>query len=146
MAITTSDYLNQLITDKQDLVDNLTEQGIEGLTGDETFTELVPKVLDIQTGGGDLDWDALGLQSFEDYSTENYQEAEELHDNWDSSITSMNYKYQKSNIAFFPKVDTSNVLMATRAFESAFSLLFVSDIIAPNCTSINNCFNGAYSL
>lgn len=49
----TSDYLTQLQQDKQNLVDNLTEKGIEGLTGDETFTELVPEVLNIPSGGAD---------------------------------------------------------------------------------------------
>lgn len=43
----TSDYLEQLQQDKSDLVDNLTTMGIEDLTGDETFTELVPEVLNI---------------------------------------------------------------------------------------------------
>lgn len=51
---TTSDYLTQLQQDRENLVDNLETQGIDDLTGDETFTELVPKVLDIQTGGGDV--------------------------------------------------------------------------------------------
>lgn len=50
MNNTTSDYLEQLQQDKQDLVDNLTEMGIEDLTGEETFTELVPEVLNIETG------------------------------------------------------------------------------------------------
>ena len=49
--MTTADYLEQLQQDKDDLVDNLTTKGITGLTGDETFTELVPEVLNIQTGG-----------------------------------------------------------------------------------------------
>ena len=53
MNYTTSDYLEQLEQDREDLVDNLETQGISDLTGDETFTQLVPKVLDIQTGGGD---------------------------------------------------------------------------------------------
>lgn len=44
---TTADYLNQLEQDRQDLVDNLETQGISGLSGDETFTELVPEVLNI---------------------------------------------------------------------------------------------------
>lgn len=48
-----SDYLTQLQQDKQDLVDNLTEKGITGLTGNETFTELVPEVLNIPSGGAD---------------------------------------------------------------------------------------------
>lgn len=50
--MTTADYLNQLEIDRQDLVDNLEEKGITGLSGDETFTELVPEVLNIPSGGG----------------------------------------------------------------------------------------------
>ena len=42
-----NDYINQLKTDKADLVDNLEFQGVHDITGDETFTELVPKVLEI---------------------------------------------------------------------------------------------------
>jgi len=49
--MTTSDYLIQLQTDKSNLVTNLTTKGITGLTGDETFTELVPEVLNIPSGG-----------------------------------------------------------------------------------------------
>ena len=45
----TSDYLAQLQTDKQTLVDNLVTKGVSA-TSDETFTSLVPKVLDISTG------------------------------------------------------------------------------------------------
>lgn len=47
---TTSDYLSQLQQDREDLVDNLEAQGISDLVGDETFTELVPRVLDIEGG------------------------------------------------------------------------------------------------
>lgn len=48
---TISEQLTQLISDRDDLVDNLTSKGITGLTGDETFTELVPEVLNISSGG-----------------------------------------------------------------------------------------------
>lgn len=48
--MTTSDYLTQLQQDREDLVDNLETKGITGLTGDETFTELVPEVLNIPSG------------------------------------------------------------------------------------------------
>lgn len=43
----TSDYLDQLQTDKQTLVTNLNAKGVEA-TNDETFTTLVPKVAEIQ--------------------------------------------------------------------------------------------------
>ena len=50
--MTTADYLNQLEQDREDFVDNLETKGISGLSGDETFTELVPQVLNISGGGG----------------------------------------------------------------------------------------------
>ena len=50
---TTSEYLQQLQTDKQNLVNNLVEKGVSA-TSDETFTSLVPKVLDIQTGNVEI--------------------------------------------------------------------------------------------
>lgn len=44
---TIDDYINQLKTDKGTLKTNLETKGISGLSNDDTFTELVPKVLDI---------------------------------------------------------------------------------------------------
>lgn len=49
---TTTQLLNQLIQDKKDLAANLTTKGIE-CTNEETFTQLIPKVLDITSS--DLD-------------------------------------------------------------------------------------------
>ena len=49
----TIDYINSLKQDKTNLVNNLVEKGVEA-TEDETFTSLVPKVLEIQSGGGDI--------------------------------------------------------------------------------------------
>lgn len=52
---TIAEQLTQLASDRDDLVSNLTTKGITGLTGDETFTELVPEVLNIPSGGGTQD-------------------------------------------------------------------------------------------
>ena len=51
---TTSDYLTQLISDKADLAANLIIKGVAA-SSSETFTELVPKVLQIPSGGG-MSW------------------------------------------------------------------------------------------
>lgn len=47
---TIQEQINQLKVDKQNLVDNLVAKGVEA-TSEETFTSLVPKVNDIQSGG-----------------------------------------------------------------------------------------------
>ena len=46
---TTNDYIDQLKTDKQTLVNALNEKGVEA-TSNETFTSLAPKVSQIQAG------------------------------------------------------------------------------------------------
>lgn len=46
---TISEYLNQLLTDKTNLVNNLISKGVTA-DNSETFTSLVPKILDISTG------------------------------------------------------------------------------------------------
>lgn len=62
---TISEHIEQLKIDKQTLVDNLVEKGIEA-TSEETFTTLVPKVKDIEIGGGETgnvvinSWDSEG--------------------------------------------------------------------------------------
>lgn len=43
---TTKDYIDQLKIDKQNLIDNLREQGVE-VSSNATFTDLTPKVLDV---------------------------------------------------------------------------------------------------
>lgn len=48
---TTADYLNKLVAQKNALADNLVTKGITA-TQDETLETLVPKVLDITSGGG----------------------------------------------------------------------------------------------
>ena len=50
---TTADYLEQLGRDKAALADNLVTKGVDA-TPNETFTTLVPKVLDIEGGGEDI--------------------------------------------------------------------------------------------
>lgn len=51
---TIDDYIDQLKSDRADLVTNLETMGVEDIPSDETFTELVPRVLTIPTGGGQI--------------------------------------------------------------------------------------------
>ena len=49
---TTAEYLNKLVSQKNTLADNLVTKGVVA-THDETLETLVPKVLDISSGGGE---------------------------------------------------------------------------------------------
>jgi hypothetical protein len=93
--MTTADYLNQLEQDRQDLVDNLETKGITGLTGDETFTELVPEVLNIPSGG---------TPSINTYT--------ELKDELISVMNSYS-NYLKGKVASYPAYTTNSVTLYT---------------------------------
>ena len=50
---TTADYLNKLVIQKNALADNLVTKGVTA-THDETLETLVPKILEISSGGGGI--------------------------------------------------------------------------------------------
>lgn len=66
--MTTEQYLNQLKVDKQSLVNNLIEKGVSA-TEEETFTTLVPKVLDISSGGSEDNLDIEFIYDKEETSS-----------------------------------------------------------------------------
>jgi len=125
---TTSDYLTQLQQDRDDLVDNLEAKGITGLTGDETFTELVPEVLNIPSGGGGISEYINGTINT------NYQ------------------KFSSQNIVKLPPITiTRDVTAMFNTFAGLETLgintiEFSSDTDTSNCTAFNTAFNGLSNL
>ena len=55
-----------LTNDRDTIVDNLTTMGIEDLTGDETFTELAPRILEIASGGQQIQYDVMPTPGADD--------------------------------------------------------------------------------
>lgn len=143
MSYTTADYLAQLQQDREDLVDNLETQGITGLSGDETFTELVPEVLNISGGGGvGVDWSTLGYSSVPQLDQDAFNYSKNIYDNWDPTITSMNTMYMNNtDLKVFPLVDTSNVTNMNEAFRQC---TFLTDVPLLNTSSVTNMY-GAFS-
>lgn len=111
---TTAQYLEQLQADKQTLVDNLVAKGIDA-SDDETFTSLVPKVADIQSGGGEV------------YTPEYISF----------------YKYQGTSLENALKnIDTSNITSMASCFHSCQNIVSIdlSNIDATNVTSTSYMF------
>lgn len=69
-----SSYLSSLQSDKANLIENLKAKGVKA-TSDETFTSLVPKVLDIPSGGGG-DTDVYRVTSIEERDNLNAKEGD----------------------------------------------------------------------
>ena len=145
---TTSDYLTQLEQDREDLVDNLETKGITGLSGDETFTELVPEVLNIPSGGGSgLDWSAIGYSGEPNIGIQDgYDYAVEVKNNW-VPATSLQFKFNVNvKLMFMPLVDTSSTTSMRQMFGDCESLLFVPILDTSSVTNMQNMFQGCGAL
>lgn len=140
---TISEQLTQLISDRDDLVDNLTTKGITGLTGDETFTKLVPEVLNIPSGGTSVpDWSEIGYNEAPQSVLNDFNYSKNIYDNWDSSITNLYNKFfQDDELKYFPLVDTSNVTNMSRLFYYCTELTEVPLLDTSNVTDMSNMFN-----
>ena len=145
---TTSDYLTQLEQDREDLVDNLETKGITGLSGDETFTELVPEVLNIPSGGGSgLDWSAIGYSGEPNIGIQDgYDYAVEVKNNW-VPATSLQFKFNVNvKLMFMPLVDTSSTTSMRQMFGDCESLLFVPILDTSSVTNMQSMFTTCFNL
>lgn len=142
---TTSDYLNQLLTDKATLVDNLVEMGVEA-SNEETFTELVPKVLDISTGS-DIE---ITNASYLFCNNARLNIMDELLDMC-KNTTNTSYMFQNSSNLLnfdFSKFKTAKIANAARMFDGCYNLTSIdfNAFDGSYLTNIDRMFNGCVNL
>lgn len=153
---TTSDYLTQLQQDRDDLVDNLETKGITGLTGDETFTELVPEVLNIPSGGGDIsEYINLNITTnstgpTSSFTTKNILKLKNL--KISNNVTQLGNQFAYLNglieLSFSQDSNTSNVTNMSGMFQDCGSvtMLDLSMFDTVNVTTMGGMFSGCRNL
>lgn len=140
---TISEQLTQLISDRDDLVDNLTTKGISGLTGDETFTELVPEVLNIP-GGGDISEYFLNTL---DISTSGIGLIKKIPNNTTVTGTSLQGVFKNFiSLTTIPLLNTNNITNMTGMFDGCAGLKSVPLINTSNVTSMSTMFQNCQEL
>ena len=141
---TTNDYLIQLQNDKATLVDNLTTMGVTA-SDDETFTELVPKILDIESGSDVEITDA----SYLFYSGARISSLIELLGICKNATlcTSMFQNARTASIDL-SNFNTSNVTDMSSMFQSCINLtsLDLSNFNTSNVTNMSSMFNSCVDL
>ena len=142
---TTSDYLTQLQNDKASLVDNLTTKGVTA-SDDETFTELVPKVLDISSGGDVVIADASYL-FYNGARTDNLEAILDVCKNV-TNCAYMFYNCRNLTELNISSLDTSNVTTMVNMFNGCANLqsLNISNFNTSNVTSFSSMFNNCSNL
>lgn len=140
---TTAQYLEQLQTDKQTLVDNLIAKGISA-TNDETFTNLIPKISEI-SGGESIDeyWDTKTPLS----SGKIIRHIKRI-----PFINTMHYSTLFAAFSDFESlveldlIDTSNVTNMSSAFFNCRSLMTIPLLNTSKVTQWSNTFSGCSKL
>ena len=142
---TITDYLTQLQADKQALVDNLNTMEVE-VSDDETFTTLVPKVLDIETGVPIEDYFIM------DPLTQIYGNAGvyaikkiPLLDTSQLSVGDYMFSNFKS-ITEIPLINTTNMTTMKSMFNACESLITIPALDTQKVTDMTSMFNGCISL
>ena len=139
---TTQDYLTQLQVDKENLVNNLLEKGVEATT-DETFTSLVPKVLDI-SGGEDIS-EYYNLTKKNSGNILSYIKQIPMIDT--SGYTSMDGMFNTCpSLTTIPLLDTSNVTSMANMFNKCSSLITIPQLNTSKVTGMASMFNNCSSL
>ena len=116
-------------------------------TQDTSKVSEMSEAIDSISGGGGLDWSAIGYSGMPQTIIDGYNYAVQIKNNWDATQTSLRNKFSGDiNLVFMPAVDTSNATTTYGMFQDCSSLLSVPLLNVSNSTTIRNMFNGCVSL
>lgn len=143
---TTADYLNKLVEQKNTLADNLVTKGVTA-THDETLDTLVPKVLEISSGGGGngiYPIDDTGMPTGDVTVPDGVVTLSKIPFNANTNITSVSLPTSLTSISDNCFEDCTSLqsvnipsgvtAIPTHAFDTCSNLLTIN--IPSNCTNI----------
>lgn len=144
---TTEQYLTQLQTDKHILVTNLNAKGVDA-SDNETFTSLVPKILDISSGGVEPFITNCASLFTNGYRLENLNDILSLiKKDSVTTIASMFYNSKSNTTAVIPELlDLSDLNPSTiKGMNGAFQNSLFTEIKTPiacaSSSDTNNCYS-----
>lgn len=125
----------------------ITENGTQNVTADTGYDGLNNvEVITNVSGGGGLDWSAIGYNSTPQAIKDGYDYAVEIMENWET-VTDMNNMFLRDKFLFYmPLVDTSSVAYMAGTFQECTSLFAVPLLDTSSVTQINSMFSDCISL
>ncbi len=142
--MTTSDYLDSLQNDKDNFATKLSEKGVE-VTGNETFTELIPKIDEIQSGGSAAEYfiikpSANSRPILRDVITK-------IPTLDMSNIINASYAFQQNiNLTEISIINTNNIRDAEYTFSNCPKLETISEFDASNIFNVISILYGSYNI
>lgn len=145
---TTAQYLEQLVKDKEAIINSLKEKGIE-VSDDATFSDLSSKVSDIPSGGDVNEYFAMEPQSSANNITFTANILKKIPDNivlpnYCTSISSIFSGFKQ--LVNGPKIDTSKIKQFDMMFYMCDNLESVPNYDMSSATSSYQMFSGCKKL
>lgn len=104
-------------------------------------------------GGSSYDWSKIGYNYEPKLINSSYQEAKEIYDNWDNTVTNATNMFSSYNnigkysFPIFPNVDTSNITNMYQMFQYCYNLMEIDENFDfSNCTDCSKMFYYCYNL
>lgn len=126
----------------------ITENGTQNVTADSGYDGLSNvSVTTNVSGGGGLDWSAIGYSGEPQSIIDDYNYAKNIYDNWDATQTSCFRMFQNNKkIKIMPFVDTSNVTAMNEMFIDATLFTEIPQLNMQNVTTTSQMFYNCYGL
>lgn len=99
------------------------------------------------SGGGGLDWEAIGYSKEPQSISDDYNYAKNIYDNWDNTQTNLMSKFANdSNLVYMPLVDTSNATTMQSTFTNCNNLVEMPLLNTSKVTLFYQTFSGCSEL
>lgn len=129
----------------EDIADAIREK--DGTQNTYTPAQMPTAIENIPSGGGGLDWSAIGYSEEPQVIDDGYDHAVEIKNNWDSTQTNLRYKFDGStSLLYMPLVDTSNATRADYMFNSCRCLQKCPALNLSNSNNLSYMFSLCSSL
>lgn len=131
----------------QDKSITITENGTQNVTADSGYDGLNSvEVTTNVSGGGGLDWSAIGYEDTPQGIIDGYNYALEIKNNWDATST-MPYKFQNDkNLIFMPFVDITKSSDLNNMFEYCSYLMEVANLDYSKASQLQYIFDSCSNL
>lgn len=126
----------------------ITENGTQNVTSDSGYDGLSNVSVTVNvSGGGGLDWSAIGYSEEPQSIEDDYNYSKNILDNWDATQTNLQGKFSNDiNLVYMPLVDTSNATTMQSMFNSCSNLVEMPLLNTSNVTLFYQTFQNCSKL
>lgn len=112
----------------------------------DIFSYLLGKQQGGSSGGGDIDWSAIGFDGMPQAIQDGYDYAIEIMENWDPEATLQSKFLRDDDLLFMPPVDITKQSILNNMFQYCSSLMEIAELDYSQASYLDYIFDGCSNL